>query len=182
MQLETQVQRFRKVRATNATDASFPARVPKATKPTGIGDSAAQATASAVFELGESTGQNLAIIAPYGAGSDTNTFSMRVFGWSRVIEPGDPQQDIWVPVFLIEVACTLTSAQPGLANKTVNSSQLFCDAISLTAGNAGVSAETLGQTDTAGQVVIDMKGAELLEIVFSTGSSATSCNALVRFY
>ena len=74
-----------KARRTNTTTNGFTDRVPQASEPSGIGDAAAQTT-SAVFDLvadpavASQGDKNKVKIVPFGAGSDTNTFVMRVIG------------------------------------------------------------------------------------------------------
>lgn len=186
---------FVKSRQTNATDNGFPSRIPQAAAPTGKGDAAAQASASAVFDLaGGAAGQsevetrkNKMIVAPFGAGSDTNTFSMRVIGWRRAFDRDIGARDdnaIWIPVVLAEILCTL-STPVGLADKVLNASQRFCDTLALTGTTANDDVDisiTSPANDTVGHFVIDLKGFQKVELTFTTGGSATSCNALVAWY
>lgn len=179
-----------RIRGTNATDASVPARTPTLTEPSGLGDSAAQATASGVIDLrnGGAAGspvQNRARITPYGAGSDTNTFTMRVIGWSRVtFRAGDATTEpkyLWVPRTLAEFTCTL-STPVGVAGGAAINTDRFCDTIVRTIG-ADTSSEVISPAnDTVAHVTVDLKGCAKLEITFGTGSSATSCNAAVGQY
>lgn len=189
MLLETLTQDLRRARVTNATDNGFPSRLPTATEPTGIGNSAAQATASAVFVVGgESPSmQNRVFIKPFGAGANNATFSMRVIAWSRVFDHtgNDLNTFVWDPTVLCELTCTLSSTPIGLAGKVIVATDLFADTITITGttANAGVSIDVVSPAnDTAGHVVLDLKGAQKVEFTFTTGASATSCNALVRMY
>ena len=180
MYLQTESQHARRVRTTNATDNGFPSRIPTGTKPSGTGGAAAQASASAVIEFGPGITQNSLMLIPFGAGSNDNTFSLRVIGWTLVDE-GNSEEFIWVPVVLCELAVTLSSTPVGLANKVVNGSQLFADTITVTTGNANVSTEAVSPTgNVVAHAVVDVKGFELVEVTFTTGGSATSCNALVK--
>jgi hypothetical protein len=186
---------FVRIRGTNATDNGFPSRIPTLTEPTGLGDSAAQATASAVLNLRNNTGSgaggpNRVIVVPFGVGSDTNTFSFRVIGWRRArARSGDgtaPASNrlLWVPIVLGEFSATL-SLQVGVADSLISASNRFCDTIALTGttANDDVSIDLVSPAnDTTGHVVLDVKGFEKLEITFTTGGSATSCNALVAKY
>lgn len=182
---------FIKARQTNTTTNGFTDRVPTATEPSGKGDAAAQTTL-AVFDLVSDftvdlvSQKNRIIIVPFGAGSDTNTFVMRVIGWRIAYErdTGARQDNaIWIPVKLAEFTCTL-STPPGLAGKVVNASQLFADTIALvgTSGNDDIDISITSPADnTIAHVVVDNKGSHKVELQFSTGGSATSCNALVAF-
>jgi len=181
---------FRPVRVTNTTDNGSPSRIPQAAEPSGTGNNAAQATASAVFDLGGSnvTDSNRVIFKPYGAGANNTTFSMRVIGWRRVFgRTGgeNPNTMLWDPTVLCELLCTLSSTPIGLAGKVVTATDLFADTIALTGttANDDVSIDIVSPAnDTAGHVVLDLKGARKMEVTFTTGASATSCNALAAWY
>jgi hypothetical protein len=182
--IETMSSPFRKMRATNATDNGFPSVLPTTTTPSGIGDAAAQTTAS-VFVVGHVNGgvvQNGCVAAFYGVGSDNNTFSARCYDWRKV--PGtNSVPNLWVPILLCEVALTLSSTFPGIAGSPVGATELFADTITLTFGNSNVSIEVLSPGTTSANsgiahLMMDMKGPTLLQWTFTTGGSATSCNGL----
>lgn len=184
MLIETLGLEWFKARQANATDASFPSRIPQATEPTGVGDSVAQATASAVIDLRGGSGnvvQNAIVVRPFGAGSDNNTMSVRFIGWTYLTDyTRDPNTGIWVPTLLAELACTL-SAVVGVAGKAVVATDRFADTITLTYGNDDVSIDIVSPAnDLSAHAVLDLKGSQKLEICTSTGSSATSCNCLIR--
>ena len=192
--LETLTTGLIRARVTNSTDASYPTRTLTVTEPTGIGNSAAQATASAVFDLsrgqgaaGGNTQYNRAIIVPFGTGADTNTFLMRVIGWySAKNRTGgdDPNTRIWVPLQLAAATCTL-SVQVGVAGKVQIETERTCDTIAVvgTTANQGVSVDYVsGANDLTQHIVVDLKGAQKLELIFDRNGSATACNALVGFY
>ena len=186
MLIETLSQNLRKARITNATDNGFPSRVPTATEPTGTGNNAAQATASAVFNLGIGglSSQNAVFIKPFGVGSNTNTFSLRLIGWNYVLDPSTPEDRtlaFWDPTVLVEYACTLTSSVTGVSGSTVSTSNLFPGTMTLTVGNANVSNDLVNPAGTiAAHAEVDLKGFQKLEFTFTTGGSATSCNCLFR--
>jgi hypothetical protein len=184
---------FRPVRATNTTDNGFPSRAMTASEPTGIGDSTSQNIAStgaaAVFDLGGGvvTDHNRAVFKLFGAGADNSTFSMRVIGWRRVYgrTGNDPNKLLWDPTVLVEVLATLSSTPTGVAGRAVLNTDLFADTVALTGttANDDVSIDIVSPAnDTAAHFVIDLKGSAKLEATFSTGGSATSCNALVACY
>lgn len=188
---------FRKARQTNATDNGFPARVPTKTAPTGKGDNVAQATASAVFNLAGTPSvdgrveteswHNRIIVVPFGVGSDTNTFSVRVIGWRRAYERDSDMRDdtaLWVPVTLAEFSVAL-STPTGAAGSVIGVTNLFADTITLTgtSGNDDIDISITSPADnTIAHAVIDLKGFQKVELTFTTGGSATSCNALVAYY
>lgn len=176
---------FQKVRVTNATDNGFPSRVPTATEPTGTGNSAAQATASSVFTIANSNGilaPNIAIIVPFGAGSDTNTMSMRVIGW-RTCGSNNPTTMLWVPVMLIEAACTL-STPTGVGSRILASTDRIADTIAQTYPSAPVAGVEIGSNgaNVGAYFKVDLSGFRKVEFTFTTGGSATNCNALAAWY
>lgn len=178
MNIETVSQFWRRARHTSATDNGFPSRVPRLTQPSGNGNSAAQATASAVYRLGEKAGltQNAVMVMPYGAGADNATMSVRVYGWTRTNIPEEGAVNVWVPSLLIDVAATL-SGFTGPAGGTVTTTDRFADTMTATEGTfSGLSPES----DLPGYFVVDLLGAQLIEFTFTTGGSATNCNALWR--
>jgi hypothetical protein len=190
--LETLTTGLIRARVTNTTDTSFPTRIPTATEPSGLGDAAAQTT-SAVFDLsrgqgasGGNTQYNRALIVPFGAGSDTQTFDMRILGWYSIKSRtgGDnPNTRLWVPIPLAQITCSL-SLQVGVAGKVNVATDVFCDtlAIGTTTANQGVSIDVVsGANDLTAHLVVDLKGAQKLELTFDM-TGATSGNALVGFY
>ena len=187
MLVQTLSNNSRKVRRTNATDNGFPSKLITATKPTGIGDSAAQATESAIIFDGSNAGAatyNAVVLQFFGAGANNNTFSARVIGWSKLIEDGNVVTQVWVPTDLCELAVTLSSTLVGLAGKTVVATDLFADTIALTGttANDDVSIDIVSPAnDRPAHVVLDIKGFQIIEVTFTTGASATDCNGLFRF-
>ena len=199
-QLATLCSSLLKLRKTNTTDGSFPSRVPTATEPSGVGDDASQDITStgkaAVFDIGQldSTGRHEVVseknrikIVPFGAGSDTQTFSMRVIGWQRAFKRDEARDDrvegLWIPTTLAEFSCAL-STPTGVAGKAAIATDLFCDTITLTgtSGNSGVDISITSPADnTIAHVVIDLKGCQKVEIVFDM-TGATSGNAFVSMY
>lgn len=106
---------------------------------------------------------------PFGTGDDDATFTLQVVSWSRV-------GTIWVPSILYQATCTL-SAFAGVAGATtgVIETERFADTIASTAnkGNANVDVVVLSPADnTPGHVVIDVKGAEIVEVRAASGSNA----------
>jgi hypothetical protein len=177
-------QSWQRARRVNATDNGFPSRVPTRTKPSGKGTDAAQATSSAVFGDADSLlVQNSVMMKFYGVGSNNNTFSARLVGWAHVIEEGDLSSDFWDPTDLFEVQVTLTSTIVGPTNGLLGATQLFADTITLTGTTANANVNIMicsPANDRAGYLTIDFVGFQMIEPIFTTGASATSCNALLR--
>lgn len=189
MLLETISEFWRKAKRTNATDASFPARVPTKTAPVLQN---ALATAAGVYDVVVTKGtgvvtQNVAQFLFYGTGSNNNTFSARVYGWSHVVPVDqDPNKVLYVPVLIAEVALTLSSTLPGVAGCPVAATELFADTITLTFGNTAKVTVSSPGTTTADSgiacVEVDFTGFPVLEVVYQITSGPTDMNALYRLY
>ncbi len=171
---------FRANGATNSTTAgTAPANPsPTVTKPSGAG----------VIDMGMSgnidgaISSNGLIILPYGVGADDNTFVMTAFAWDILKAVGSGNRDIWVAWPLAAFTCTM-GALAGVANTDLPANSLMVDTITLTAnfGNANVSNEIISPAgDFQASIVLDTKGAKLVQLIFGMNSSATSANALVR--
>lgn len=180
MLIETLSGDYRIARSTDSTDASFPSRINTITEPTQDG----------VYDL--STGlplvQNLALILPYGVGSDNDTFSVRVIGWRKVgtARPGGQvpagNTRLWIPLVLAEYACTL-SADVGVAGAIIDNTHRFADTMTLTTGNANVSEELVSPGgDLKAHAVLDLKGVHKLEFTFQITSGTTAMNCLFALY
>lgn len=184
--IETLSAPFRKMRVTNATDASFPSVIPVTTEPIGVGDAAAQTTL-AIHKLGLGAGgdvQNGCQAVFYAVGADNVTFSARCYSWVPIVVTDGTLLVQWVPILLCEVALT-ASTITGVAGSPVLGTERYADTVTLTIGNANVSLEILSPgTTTANSgiahVLMDFKGPALVQWTFTTGGSATSCNGLFK--
>jgi hypothetical protein len=181
MTIETPSHELVAVASANLTATSFTTLVPKTATP-----NVTVTAGSGVVALGVggATASSALLVVPYGVGSDGNTFSMSVYGWNfvrhRTVNGGAA---LWVPVLLCTfTACTLESTLPGVAGTELGATQLFCSTMTLGVGNSGTSVEVVAPGASANQIahaLIDAKGFRFVEFAFNTGSSATSCNALV---
>ena len=180
---------LRKVRAVNYTTNGYPTLIPRTTEP-----GPATAGGPQIVDAGTATGQSIinlcnrkggnapngVLLLPFGIGSNNNTFSMRVIGWRQVGED-TPSTMLWIPVPLVEVQVTISSTQIGIAAKTIIATEMFGDTLTLTGttANANVGVELVSPAnDTIAHLIVDLKGAQKLECIFTTGGSATDCNAL----
>lgn len=191
MLIETLSMDWRKACTTDQTGTTFSSGngnlpIPQAATPTG---DSGTATGGAVHNLsfGDGTNrgeysQNFLKIIPYGVGADDTTFSMRVYGWTRFYDPVTALQ-IWIPINLVELACTISTV-PGVAGTPIDATHFFVDLITVTTGST-LGGEAPSESiispanNTIGTVMIDLRGSQKYSIQFSTGSSATSCNALL---
>jgi hypothetical protein len=169
-------QQFRKARTVNQTSNGYVSKVPTGTAPSGTGSSATNA--SVIDAPTNSLAKpNRLVILPYAIGSNNNTFSVRVIGW---MPTADSTTRIWIPVLLCELACTVSSSIPGVAAKDVLDTELFADTIAVTYGNANVSVEVVSPAaDVVAHAIVNIKSLPKVELSFTTGGSATSCNSLV---
>jgi len=161
----------------DVTTSSITEPSPTATTPTGDG----------VLSIGGGeTGQggkvsNGLLIVPYGVGSATNTFSMKIYGWRSVRQrqgATTPIIPLWVPYLLASFTCTLCTLA-GVAGTPVDNTHLFCGTITLGVGNANISNEIISPTgNVMASIILDRKGSQLVEVRFGTGGSATSANCL----
>ncbi len=129
------------------------------------------------------------MLVPIGAGSNDNTFSFTVLGWRATkLNVGLP---LWVPVPLMICQATLGSGV-GIANSDLGASVLFADTITCSVGPTLINTAApntvppvvpdeflLSPTgDAVAAVFVRSFGFRFLEVIFTTGGSATSCNAL----
>ena len=171
---------LRLARPINTTATSYPSRLPTITEPVSAGT--ATATSQFVHTLGYngSCASNVVQIFPFGLGSDTNAFNMRVLGW-RFLPATVALPAMWFPFPLAEFLCTLSSTLPGIADQQIIATSLFADTITLvgSVGNANISCEIVSPAnDTMAHVIVDLKGCTKFEIIFDM-VSATDGNAIL---
>lgn len=172
---------FRKARSVNATGSSFPSTRMVIDEPKG---DAATATGRSIIELCPKEGgmaANGMMVMPYSTGADNDTYSVRVYGWRFVQGNITTAKGCWRPVLLIEMACTATATDVGIAGGYIVATEMFADTLSLATGNDDVSVDIVSPTgDVAAHFVCDLKGCQKAELTFKTGTQApTDMNALV---
>jgi hypothetical protein len=164
---------LRRALSTNSTDTSFSAKNATETRPSGAG----------VFDLldsdlGLSSGSNVPSyieLIPYGADADTETFDMRLWGWKVLPAAEAPDgRDVWVPIMLADVSCTLTSATatPLMADN------FLCDTLVLNEGAADGAFTSIITTadDTTASLLVHTRGCQLIEFAFDlTGAESVNC-------
>lgn len=187
---------WRKLRSVNETSNGYVSKIPRATSPftaAGLNGDAGTATGASVIQLTNGViggqAQSGAEFLFYGVGANNTTFSARIIGWSALttsgLSPVNPETQVWIPVVLVEVQCTLSSTPIGLAGRAIVATELFADTITLvgTTGVAGLDMSiTSPANDTIARVFVDLWGHTELEVQFTTGGSATSCNGLFRLF
>ena len=199
--ITTQSADFVLARETNTTDSAYPTRLPQQGAPNGNGSGVSQTTAPSVFNIGNqgSVVQNKLNLVVFGTGADGTTLSVRILGWRNIktrpaypLSPGGKtvgyqlgqSNELWVPYVIGEVACTLSSGNPGIAGSIVPATCYFAKTMTLTTGNNLYTAEVISPAvgGAIAHAVFDIKGSHMIELIFETGSSATDCNALIAMY
>jgi hypothetical protein len=164
----------------------YPTRVATTTDPAGDG-------VVALGQGGALTPQWLDLF-PVGHGSDDATFTLKVLLWyhTQGITPGTPK--IWFFRTLGEWTCTLGTCV-GVAGSDLDNTVRFADTITMTGGPTLITNAAAPTTLTAAPIVekwfntsptgnvpgtltVPALGARKAEVIFSTGGSATDCNAL----
>jgi hypothetical protein len=171
---------LQKARPVNETSTSHRALVPTITEP--VSAATATGTSAFVFDAGwkGAVAQNRVMIFPYGLGSDTNTFNMRIWGW-RYLPQTTLLPAMWFPFPLAEFLCAISSGSPGLAGQQVIETEFFADTITVVAGQGNVlSYEIVSPAnDTLAHVLVTLKGSSKYEITFDMVTGTTSANALL---
>lgn len=173
----------------NYSNNGYPARAPQILNPTLTAlTTGLQKLGDGVINIGHGgiDGPKYIDLVPIGTGSATNTFSIEVIGWTAT---NLGTQVLWIPVGpIIAYAVTLGSAA-GVANSDLGSTTLFGKTITstlgptfITSGAAPISNDwfQISPATSAGIAMIRQRtfGFRYLEFIFTTGGSATDCNAL----
>lgn len=157
--------------SANSTQSGFASRVPT-TSNTIDSEQQSSAPNAASFRNEGDTVE----VAPYGAGADNSTLSLRVIGWRRA-GPVVNSFIQWIPTVVADLSCTL-SAAVGIAGRTPTSTDRFADTITVTTGVAVVPSVT---ADTVGTAFVAVDGYEYIEFITSVGT-ATNANCLFVSY
>jgi hypothetical protein len=172
---------YQRDRSVNAT-GSFPSRIPTTTVPATVVPQTV--TSQDVYDLAATGIKPVsARIIPFGTGSATQTFSVRVIGWTDA-QPtfGTSSAVLWVPTILCEYLCTLSTAV-GVAGSAVLDTERFVDTLSLVA-NRGTDGQDTTRLSPTGNLlanfVVNLRGSKMIELCYSVGTN-TDCNALVQF-
>lgn len=179
----------------NFSNNGYPTRAPQTTNPTQTALSTGlQAIGDGVIPFGEQIGSiggqfcptNLMLI-PIGTGSST-TFGMKILGWRpTAINASLGPLPLWVPVTLATYAVTLGTAA-GIANSELGTTTLFATTITSTGGPTFITSgaepvipdwcQISPGSNAIGCIIQASLGFRYLEVIYTTGGSATDCNAL----
>lgn len=190
---------LRRVRQTDTTDTSFPTRQAQAAKPSGVGNAVGQTT-SAIIDLTDQGGgsgvlftQNKIKIIPFGFGVNLNTIGLQVFTWDYAIEGGVASTAIWYPTLICQVTATLATGDlAGVAGSLVPSTSWFPDTLVMNFPSAvpklfatvatGVNLFAPADTIHGAHLIIDLEGAQMVEVVFLGSGTTPTSNALYKLF
>jgi hypothetical protein len=164
-----------KMLSANSTSAAYPSTAITTTSPV------ATAT-SGIINLKHTESTPLVInnlmLAFYGAGSDNNTYTARVWGWQQLVSDGTPT--LWIPTILAEITCQLCTFT-GTGSASIASTDRLCDTYALANGfNSNVSVEVVSPANnTGGYVMIDVRGFSMVQVDFAM-VTATNANCIYR--
>lgn len=175
---DTRVFPLTKLRATNSTDGTFPARAPQAAKPSGAGVIDWQSLLALSGAGGVPT--NL-MLFPFGIGADNALFDLLVIGWKHTssvangIDGAAPA--LWVPIPILQVTCQLSTAV-GVANRDVVATERFADKLTSAAWNSAAGLELRSpENNYPAWLMFDALGCPVFEVLFDL-DTATAANAL----
>lgn len=156
----------------NSTDASLTAKIATATEPTGAG----------VVDLTGRRYRKIRVM-PFGVGSDNQTYTIRVIGWSQVGSTSSSTL-IWVPSLLAAYTVQLC-ALVGVAGGAVLDTDRFSDTLTLVSvqgTDAQGTTKVAPANDTSSAYFIcELNGAQKVEVSFAQVTT-TSANALYELF
>lgn len=177
---------WQRTHATNYPTSGYPTRLNTFTHPSG--DGIIPMGGSVLAGSGGMECPTGILLQPYAIGSATNTFSLKVLGWTPTkLNVGQP---LWTNFVIGEFAITLGTGA-GIAGGDVLNTELFATTITatygplfVTTGQAAYSKYSWGflapGSNAQGVIFVPSFGCRLLEVIYTTGGSATSCNSLYR--
>lgn len=163
---------FKKVLSANSTATSFTDQNATTTKPSG--DAVIDLLDSANGWGGGHKVPTHVLLVPYGTDADTETFDMRMYGWSKT-EDATP---VWVPMLLTDISVTLTARTA----TAFGANTFLADTITVNDGWPATSiwaAVISTAEDMASGAVIHTLGCQLLTFDFDMILAAGG-NCLVR--
>ena len=154
---------LRKVLSSNSTASSFTAKIPTATKP--AGESVVDVFDMAIGQAVETYLPKYCQVIPFGTDANNETLTMRVWGWSKE----STSSGLWIPQLLLEVTVTLGNVDAAaIADDTY-----MADTLAIAAGDAN-AAVVSPANDTPGSFLLHLRGIQMIEFDFKTGTAASS--------
>jgi hypothetical protein len=116
-------------------------------------------------------------LLPFCEGAPGSGFSMRLWSWRAVTHPeGNPNQAVWIPVLVAELACVACSVggpvaptEPQIPQRWLSATEMLCDTISLTQGtlgNGGLIQSTGPGTNLVAFAEVDLIGSRFFSFDF----------------
>ncbi len=168
---------YRLALATNSTATVFTSKVSTTTKPSGTG----------VFDLfGASLGVGLngcvpkfIQLSPFGKDGNNDTFDMRLWGWSRVVDSTlTVPATVWVPTLLLEMNVILGN----IALAGIGTGNFQSDTLTIVDGDANSPISSTA-SDTGANILVHLRGCELIEFDWDLAGAqeGVSMNSLFKF-
>lgn len=150
---------LKKVFTANQT-GSFSSIIPTVTEP-------AEGANTGVFDLkgGTDSLPDKVLFYPFGAGADTNTIKVRLYGWHKILLDGSPKYTLWIPTIILDITATL-STPVGIAGTSIVATDRFADTISVTVQPKVVTTDTVGN-GSHGEVIIETNGTNTISFVIA---------------
>lgn len=176
----------------NYDNNGYPTRIPKTALPNVVAaDTHLQAAGDGVLMCGwgGAVAPRSLLLVPFGAGSSGNTFALKVLGWRPTTGSfgGTQKPALWVPVVLCTCAVTVGTGT-GIAGADLTTTALFATTITMTGGPTFITSGAAPVTpdwfeisptgNDIGMIAVRTFGFPFLEVIFTTGGSATNCNSL----
>lgn len=125
------------------------------------------------------TTPNGLLVLPYGTDTAAQTFLMEFYAWDRVNPRATQISDQWMTWLLAAFTCTLGTYVCGVPGSEVDGNQLAAGTIVQTIGGANVSAEVINPAgNKQASIILDTKGARLVQAKFAINAASVSCNAV----
>lgn len=173
----------------DATSTSFPSRVPTTAAPTQV------AVTGCVIDLvvtggTNSASNNIILIPVMTANSAAVMTGMRVIAWSKLPKTApatNTASDLWIPTPLVEVSANagavtmVAGATGGALGTTYFFAGVIAAVTTFVAPNANVDYSIINSVTLGiAQLVVDVKGAQKLEVTFDAGANVTAMNCLYK--
>jgi hypothetical protein len=185
MRIDQNTSPLKKALAANASTASFASKVATIIEPVNDG----------VLNLRDSGGVVTPMwvkLLPYGLGADEDGYSLRLLGWQKLGTGPGPNDVLWIPQALAEVACVLSQAV-GVAAAPLLNTERFADTITVTtqalftdvdSGGASARGTLEVYSPTADLIAwfkVPIQGVEKLELQFSRTVGTPTMNCLYAY-
>lgn len=119
------------------------------------------------------------LVFPFGLGSATQTFSLRVIRWYH---KKGTSNSLFVPVIAFEGVCTMGAPVGVAANELLLNTEGLCYSIvpdaTLTEAAPAVYTRSPGTTGHVGYILVDLMGAQFFSFDYGGSGSVTSANVL----